>query len=313
MGDVADHSETNNDFISWVAQRGTDSSVRPAVMLVAFEGWNDAGEAASDAVRAFADAWGAQLIAQLPADDYYDYQFSRPTVRRNVEGKRVVSWPTTHVYRSEIPDHQIDAVFVRGVEPTYRWQAFTAHVLGIAQEQNVQAIIFVGALLADVPHSRPIPTTLSSEEPHLRDMLDAQEATYEGPTGIIGVMSETATESSIPGISLWAAVPHYVGQSPSPKASLGLVKQIEHILHVTIDETELREFAEAWERGVDELAREDAEVAAYVKQLEEQQDATELPEASGESIAREFEQYLKRRDKNRRDNWGDAGSGEPLS
>lgn len=310
MDIVADESMDSTDFLAWIAERGTESEKRAAVMLVAFEGWNDAGEAASDAVRAFSDTWHAQLIGQVPADDFYDYQFSRPTVRRDRHGKRVVSWPSTQVYRATIPDSPIDAVIIRGVEPTYRWQAFTSYLLGIAQEQNVQAIIFVGALLADVPHSRPIPTTLSSEEPELRDMLGAQEATYEGPTGIIGVLAEASTNDGIPGLSLWAAVPHYVGQSPSPKASLALVKKIEKMLHVSIDETEMREYAEAWERGVNELAREDPEVAAYVKQLEDNQDATELPEASGESIAREFEQYLKRRDKNRRDNWGDNGPGD---
>ncbi len=307
---MADVSPDSPDFLTWVAQRSAGGPQKPAVMLVAFEGWNDAGEAASDAVRTFADAWNAQLIGEVPADDFYDYQFSRPTVRRSREGKRVISWPSTQFYRSTIPDHAVDAVFVRGVEPTYRWQAFTSLILEMAHEHNVQAIIFVGALLADVPHSRPIPTTLSSEEPALRDMLDAQEATYEGPTGIIGVLSELATSVDIPALSLWAAVPHYVGQAPSPKASLAIVKHLEKIMHVAIDETEMREYAEAWQRGVDELAREDPEVAAYVKQLEDNQDATELPEASGESIAREFEQYLKRRDKNRRDNWGDNGPGE---
>ncbi|MEE1621218.1 PAC2 family protein [Zafaria sp. Z1313] len=274
---------------------GSDDAGRGAIMVVAFEGWNDAGEAASDAVRALCRAWGAKKIAQLGEDDYYDYQFSRPSVRRNAAGKRVIHWPSTRFYRAPIPGADLDALIVRGVEPTYRWQAFTAELLTLAEEQNVRAVVLVGALLADVPHSRPIPATMTSEDAGLREALGAEAASYEGPTGILGVLAETADSAGLPTVSIWAAVPHYVGQSPSPKATLALLRKLEDVLRIHVEVESLAEDAEAWERGVDELASDDPEIAAYVQQLEQAQDAAELPEASGESIAREFERYLKRR------------------
>ncbi|WP_376973929.1 PAC2 family protein [Arthrobacter sp.] len=273
---------------------------RPTIMVVAFEGWNDAGEAASDAVRTLARAWKARKVAQLGDDDYYDYQFSRPTVRRNAAGKRVIQWPSTRMFRARIPGSDVDVLLVRGVEPTYRWQAFTAELLTRAEVENVKAVVLVGALLADVPHSRPLPATVTSEDAALRTALRAEAATYEGPTGILGVLAETADSAGLPTVSIWAAVPHYVGQSPSPKAALALLRRLEDVLRVGLDVQALAEDADAWERGVNELAAEDPEIAAYVRQLEETQDAAELPEASGESIAREFERYLKRRDRGER-------------
>ena len=274
---------------------------RPTIMVVAFEGWNDAGEAASDSVRLLARLWKAKKVGQIGDDDYYDYQFSRPTVRRNAAGKRIIHWPATRLYRASIPNSGVDVLLVRGVEPTYRWKAFTGELLTLAEMENVKAVVLVGALLADVPHTRPIPATMTSEDAHLREVLSAEPATYEGPTGILGVLAETADSAGLPTVSIWAAVPHYVGQSPSPKAALALLRQLEELLRVSLDVHSVAEDAEAWERGVNELAGEDPEIAAYVHQLEEAQDATELPEASGESIAREFERYLKRRARGGRD------------
>ncbi|NKX49362.1 PAC2 family protein, partial [Arthrobacter deserti] len=179
----------------------------------------------------------------------------------------------------------------------YRWRAYTAELLAHATELNVNCILLVGALLADVPHSRPIPVTATSDDDSVRQALNTEASQYEGPTGIIGVLAEVASLAGIPTVSLWAAVPHYVGQAPSPKAQLALLHRIEDILQVPLETSVLSEEAEAWERGVDELATEDPEVAAYVRQLEEAKDTAELPEATGESIAREFERYLKKRRK----------------
>ncbi|WP_417219412.1 PAC2 family protein [Arthrobacter sp.] len=279
------------------AEAHPGSGRRPTIMVVAFEGWNDAGEAASDALRFLAKTFEAKQVGQLSEDDYYDYQFSRPSVRRNAAGKRTIRWPGTRMYRAPLPGTGVDLLLVRGTEPTYRWQAFTAELLTQAELQNVKAVVLVGALLADVPHTRPLPASLSSEDETLRAELGAERTTYEGPTGILGVLAETADSAGLATVSIWAAVPHYVGQSPSPKATLALLRHIEEVLRTPFELTSLTEEAEAWQRGVNELAAEDPEVAAYVQQLEQAQDATELPEASGESIAREFERYLKRRER----------------
>ncbi|GAB3659905.1 filament polymerization regulator ParJ [Zhihengliuella somnathii] len=280
---------------------------RDAVMVVAFEGWNDAGAAASDAVRLLGREFQAVQRAVLGEDDYYDYQFSRPAVKRNSAGQRVVHWPLTRLFTASLPEHPFDLVLVRGVEPTYRWKQFCAELITLAVEHRVRAIVLTGALLADSPHSRPIPVTRTSEHAELRRIIGAEHSTYEGPTGIVGVLAALADAAGLPTVSAWAAVPHYVGQSPSPKATYALLRQLEDLLHISLDLSALAEDAEAWERGVDELASDDEEIGAYVKQLEEATDATDMPEASGESIAREFERYLKRRDQGR-GGWDPGGS-----
>ncbi len=274
---------------------------RPCVMVVAFEGWNDAGGAASDAARLLATEFDAQRFATIGEDDYYDYQFSRPSVRRNAAGQRIVHWPATRLYRAALKDHDFDLILVRGVEPTYRWKAFCAELLTLAEANGVKALVLTGALLADTPHTRPIPVTRTSEHDELRAILKAEPSSYEGPTGIVGVLAALAAAAGVPTVSAWAAVPHYVGQSPSPKATYALMRHLEDLLHLSLDLHALSEDADAWERGVDELAADDEEIGEYVKQLEEAQDAADLPEASGESIAREFERYLKRRDQGRGD------------
>ncbi|MFD1211545.1 PAC2 family protein [Arthrobacter sp. GCM10027362] len=270
---------------------------RLTVMIAAFEGWNDAGEAATDAVKYLNRLWDGSKVATIDPDLYYDFQFTRPIIRRTASGQRHIKWPTTKLTRCSIPGSDIDVIFVHGVEPSYRWRAYTAELLAHATELNVNCILLVGALLADVPHSRPIPVTATSDDDAVRQALNAESSQYEGPTGIIGVLAEVASMAGIPTVSLWAAVPHYVGQAPSPKAELALLHRIEDILGVPLETSVLSEEAEAWERGVDELATEDPEVAAYVRQLEEAKDTAELPEATGESIAREFERYLKKRRK----------------
>jgi predicted ATP-grasp superfamily ATP-dependent carboligase len=177
-----------------------------------------------------------------------------------------------------------------------RWRAFTTELVGYAQQLGVSTLITLGALLADVPHTRPIPVTTTSDDEGLVHRLALEPSGYQGPTGIVGVLQEGATRVGIPGLSLWAAVPHYVAQPPSPKATLALLRRVEELLDVTVPFGELPEDARAWEHGVDELAEEDSEIAEYVRQLEDAKDTADLPEASGEAIAREFERYLRRRD-----------------
>jgi proteasome assembly chaperone (PAC2) family protein len=272
---------------------------RITVMLAAFEGWNDAGEAASDALRYLNKLWGGKKVASIDADEYYDFQFTRPTVRRTASGERKIKWPSTRIYKATAPGTNVDVIFVQGTEPSYKWRAYTAELLVHAEALHVDYVVLVGALLADVPHSRPIPVSTSTDDGALRERLNLEASQYEGPVGIVGVLSEVALLAGIPTVSLWAAVPHYVAQAPSPKAQLALLHRIEELLQVPLDTHELAEESDAWERGVNELATEDPEIAAYVRQLEEAKDTADLPEASGESIAREFERYLKRRGKDK--------------
>ena len=269
--------------------------LRNPVMLAAFEGWNDAGEAASGAVAHLQQVWQATPVAEFDPEGYHDFQVNRPVVALDAEGRRKLTWPTTRIYVASPPDAVRDIVLVRGIEPSMRWRAYCSELLGLADDLGVTQLITLAALLADVPHTRPIPVTGTSEHPGLRTTFGVEGSTYEGSTGIVGVLQDAALDAGLPGLSLWAAVPHYVGQPPSPKATLALLRRVEETLDVIVPLGDLPEDARAWEHGVDELAEEDGEIGAYVRQLEEAKDTVDLPEASGEAIAREFERYLRRR------------------
>lgn len=268
---------------------------RVTVMLAAFEGWNDAGEAASDALKYLHRLWGAKRVGVIEPDEYYDFQFTRPEVRLTSTGGHKIKWPVTKIAKASIPDTNIDVILVHGIEPSYRWRAYTAELLAKAAELQVNYVVLVGALLADVPHSRPMPVTATCDDEELATRLTLEASQYEGPIGIVGVINEVALLAGLPTISLWAAVPHYVAQAPSPKAELALLNRIEDFLKVSLPTAKVADDAHAWERGVNELAAGDPEIAAYVQQLEEAKDTAELPEATGESIAQEFERYLRKR------------------
>ena len=265
------------------------------VVVAAFEGWNDAGDAASDAIDHLREAWGAQPLAEMDPEDYYDYQVNRPTIAFDDAGVRRLTWPTTRLYVARLPLATRDVVLVHGIEPNMRWRQFTDELLGLCQELGVSMAVTLGALLSDSPHSRPVPVTGTATDSGTARRLGVEPSHYEGPTGIVGVLQEACARRGMPSVSLWAAVPHYVAQSPSPTATLALVRRVEDLLDVPVPLGDLVEDARAWELGVDELAAEDEEVADYVRQLEEARDTTDLPEASGEAIAREFERYLRRR------------------
>lgn len=267
------------------------------VMICAFEGWNDAGDAASTAVGHLDREWKGEVFAALDAEDYYDFQVNRPTVALE-GGIRKVTWPTTRlsVVRAAGGDKPRDLVLVRGIEPSMRWRSFCNEILGYAHELGVEMVVVLGALLGDTPHTRPVPVSGVTSDPDLARSLDLEESRYEGPTGIVGILQEACTHAGVPAVSLWAAVPHYVSQPPNPKATLALLNRLEDLIGVRIPLGELTEDARAWQLGVDQLAAEDSEVAEYVQSLEEARDTAELPEASGEAIAREFERYLRRRD-----------------
>jgi proteasome assembly chaperone (PAC2) family protein len=265
-------------------------------MVAAFEGWNDAGEAASGAVAHLEQVWDAHQFVELDPEEYHDFQVNRPVVHLDDDNHRHITWPTTRISWARPPGADRDVLLVRGIEPSMRWRRFTDELLGHARGHRASMLVTLGALLADVPHTRPIPVSTTSEDAGLIGRLALEPSRYQGSTGIVGILHDAATREGLPGLSLWAAVPHYVGQNPSPKAVLALLRRVEELLDVTVPLGELPEDARAWEHGVDELAEEDGEIGEYVRQLEEAKDTAELPEATGEAIAREFERYLRRRD-----------------
>jgi proteasome assembly chaperone (PAC2) family protein len=268
--------------------------LRDPVLIAAFEGWNDAGDAATSAVEHLEQAWAGEPVAALDPEDFYDFQVNRPTVSL-VDGlTRHVTWPTTRVSVCRLPGPR-DVVLVRGIEPNIRWRHFCDELRAIADELGVSLVVTLGALLADSPHTRPVPVSGTASDPATAASLGLEASRYEGPTGIVGVLQDACTRAGLPAVSFWAAVPHYVAQPPCPKATLALLRRVEDVVDLPVPLGELPEQARAWERQVDELAAEDSDVADYVASLEEREPETELPEASGDAIAKEFERYLRRR------------------
>jgi proteasome assembly chaperone (PAC2) family protein len=270
--------------------------LRAPVMVAAFEGWNDAGEAATAAVEHLAEVWEAEEVWAVEPDDYYDFFMNRPTVALEDGTTRRITWPTSRFLAARLPGAERDLVLVRGLEPNMRWRAFCAEVLAGAQALGVSEVVTLGALLADTPHTRPVPVSGTSPHPALATQLGLEHSRYEGPTGIVGVLVDACEKAHVPSVSFWAAVPHYVHQPPCPKATIALLRRVEDLLDVPIPLGDLPEEARAWERQVDELAAEDADVAEYVASLEEREPEEDLPEASGEAIAKEFERFLRRQD-----------------
>jgi proteasome assembly chaperone (PAC2) family protein len=275
--------------------------LRDPVMVVAFSGWNDAAEAASGAVEHLLSGWKdknddvlPQLIAEVESEDFYDFQVNRPQVSIDESQIRSITWPSTQIFGLAIPSMSRDLVIVTGVEPSMRWKSFTSDLLDLADDLEVSLVVTLGSLLADTPHSRPITVTGTGAHPAIADRLGVSVSRYEGPTGILGILQDGCMRRGIDAVSLWAAVPHYAASSPSPKATLALINTLEEFLDISIPLSDLPERSDLWEKEVNELAAEDAEVAEYVKALEESKDAAELPEVSGDSIAKEFERYLRR-------------------
>ncbi len=270
------------------------------VAIAAFEGWNDAAEAASGVVNHLGIAWGSTPIAAIDPDDFYDFQVNRPVIEVVAGKTERLVWPTTRLSLARASDTGLsrDIVLVHGVEPNMRWRGFTDELISGLSELGVEMMILIGALLADSPHTRPVPVQVSGSESKLMHGVGSEATDYKGSSGIVGVLQYMCAAADIPTMSLWASVPHYVAQSPSPKVTLALLRAVEDVLDVSLPQADLPEEARAWERGVDELAQQDSDVAEYVRTLEEAKDATDLPEASGDAIAREFERYLRRRGDN---------------
>ena len=285
--------------------------------MVAFEGWNDAGEAATNAVRMVRDALPLSTVLEIDPELYMDYQFNRPTVAADDHGVKRLTWPGATMWgpakrvrgRGIVPEvtepeERIDRdnlYVLLGTEPSRSWRAFVAEIIDAALVADVEGIITLGAMLADVPHTRPISTFASSEDAEVRTDLELERSNYEGPVGILSVISDAAARVGIPSVSIWASVPHYVHNAPSPKATLALVDKLEELIEVSIERGELLDESDAWESGIDALAGDDDDMAAYIQQLEQARDTVDSPEASGEAIAQEFEKYLRKRGDGRPD------------
>jgi predicted ATP-grasp superfamily ATP-dependent carboligase len=264
-------------------------------LIAGFEGWNDAGEAASGAITHLIESWKASQVGEIDPEDYYDFQVTRPVMEVNDGKTEQLVWPTTRISVASPPGISRDLILVHGIEPNMRWRGFTAELVSAFSDLGAELVILLGALLADSPHTRPVHVSAAASDPALAAQLHVEPVDYKGPTGIVGVLQQACAAAGLPAVSLWAAVPHYVAQPPSPKATLALLRGVEDILDISVPLADLPAEARAWERGVDELAEQDSEVAEYVRTLEEAKDAVDLPEASGDAIAREFERYLRRR------------------
>jgi proteasome assembly chaperone (PAC2) family protein len=274
-------------------------------MIVAFTGWNDAAEGASGAVEHLLSAWRdrdddvlPQLIAEVDAEEFYDFQVNRPQITIDDSSIRSIRWPGTQVFGLLVPMMKRDLIIVTGVEPSMRWKSFTSELLDLADDLEVSLVVTLGSLLADSPHTRPITVTGTSAHPNMANRLGVSVSKYEGPTGILGIIQDGCARRGIDAISLWAAVPHYASNAPSPKASLALITSLEDFLEIAIPLGSLQSDSDEWEKSVDQLAAEDSDVAEYVKALEESKDAAELPDISGDVIAKEFERYLRRQNEN---------------
>jgi proteasome assembly chaperone (PAC2) family protein len=262
------------------------------VVIAAFEGWNDAGDAASTAARYLADRWDAELVAEIDPEEFTDFSTNRPEVRLDDDGRREVVWPTTEILAASVPGGG-DAVFVLGHEPHLRWRTFCTEIVGVAEELGATTLITLGALLAEVPHTRPTPIVGTAYELDTLGGVELRPSSYEGPTGIVGVLHDAARSAGLRTASLWATVPSYVPGAPSPKAAMALVERASAMLGTWVATTDLEIASASYERQVSELVEADEETITYVASLEERHDAgrTELP--SGGSIADEVERFLR--------------------
>ncbi len=268
------------------------------ILVAAFRGWNDGAQAASLAAGYLAKTWGAERFAEVDPENFFDFQATRPHVSLEEGLTRRIDWPETVFYHARPEGLDRDIVLLLGIEPNLRWRTFTDLVVGLARELEIELLITLGALLADVPHTRSAPVTGSASDKDLVERLGLSSSRYEGPTGVVGVLHDVCGKSGIPSASLWAAVPHYVSLTPSPRGALALCERLGTVLGIEIEADELEEAARNYEEQVSEAVASDEETAAYVDELERRsdqlEDATELP--SGDALAAELTRFLKERD-----------------
>jgi predicted ATP-grasp superfamily ATP-dependent carboligase len=284
------------DPIRWKSR----PSLRDPVLVCAFGGWNDAGEAASAALSLILGDFGGNEVAEIDPEEFFDFTAVRPSIRL-VDGRtRTVDWPSNTFHAAHVPAADRDLLLMRGTEPSLRWRAFNEAIVRVAEEAGVKLVVTLGALLADVPHTRPVAITGIASDQSLVDRLGFQRSNYEGPTGVVGVLHHACQQHGIASASLWASVPHYVAAAPNPKAALALIRAFEGLVGVAVDAAPLEEAAAEYERQVSEAVASDPDVKAFVERLEETMDEVEadsLPDRlpSADSIARDFQRYLKQR------------------
>ena len=270
------------------------------ILLVAFEGWNDATEGASGALKAIAEQLDMQTLDAVDPEDYFDFQFSRPVIEFDADGNRIISWPGCELLQASSEKVGVNAnwqnlYLLLGTEPSRRWLSFAAEVLEMVQDREIDYVIMLGAMLADVPHTRPMQIFRSSQNEALQGMFDLEPSRYEGPVGILTVLAQAFEAEGIPVLSLWGSVPHYVHNTSNTKASMTFLTEIASLTDFTFDTSSLANLAFDWERSIDEMAQGDDEMSAYVSQLEKNRDAIDSEEVSGDALAREFERYLRQR------------------
>jgi predicted ATP-grasp superfamily ATP-dependent carboligase len=281
-----------------------EMELRDPVLVAAFRGWNDAGDAASFAATHMGRVWSASKVASIDPEEFYDFQVVRPQVKL-VEGlTRKITWPTNEFWGARLENRPHDVIFLVGTEPNTRWRTFTSLVVDVARRHGVSLAITLGALLADVPHSRPVQITGTAADPKKVERLGLQRSRYEGPTGIVGVLHDRLSSAGIDSASLWAAVPHYLAVTPNPKAALALVNKASNLIGEPADVSDLEQATTAYEQQVAQIVAQDEDVQAYVRLLEERTDEggmeidpSKLP--SADALAAEVERYLK--DKNEGD------------
>ncbi len=280
-------------------ERRPDGLRAPAIVC-AFKGWNDAGDAASTAVQFVGTSLGATRFASIDPEEFYDFQSTRPQVKVDETGVRDITWPVVEVFEARVPRAPRDLVLIVGHEPSMRWRSFCQLVIDLAEALGAQLVVSLGALLADVAHTRPIAITGIASDRSLVDRLDLLSSSYEGPTGIVGVLQAQCGKANVPAASLWAAVPHYIASAPNPKAALALVRKLEGLVGVTVDATELEQATVDYERQVNLAVQSDPDVQAFVERLERAADEEEEPLdprdlPSGDRLASEFQRFLKQR------------------
>ena len=278
--------------------------LRSPVLVAAFAGWNDAASSATTALEAIATALDAEPVAGIDPEEFYDFQVTRPTIRLAEGQTREVDWPENSIVAARAPNAERDLVIVSGIEPNLRWRTFASAVIEVAERLEVEMVVTLGALLADVAHTRPVPITGLASDPELVEALGLSKSSYEGPTGILGILHDACRRRDLPSASLWAAVPHYVAAVPNPKAALALLRRLEGFTQIAIEASELEEAMSRYERQVDRAVASNAEIEELVHRLEEDQDdSTALGEdvPSGDTIARDFQRFLRQRsDEHRR-------------
>jgi predicted ATP-grasp superfamily ATP-dependent carboligase len=273
--------------------------LRAPAMVCAFEGWNDAGDAASSAVSFLASALNARRFAHIDSEEFFDFQTNRPSIRFGENEKREITWPTVEFFEAGAPRAPRDLVLVQGVEPSMRWRAFCAHIVDLAEALGVQMVVSLGALLGDMPHTRPVAMTGHASDAALLERLGLPSSSYEGPTGIVGVLHTACADAGLPSASLWASVPHYVAAAANPKAALALLRRVEVLIGVSVDVSELESAAADYERQVGLAVQSDPDIQAFVERLEQAADSEDqaLPDEvpSGDALAREFQRFLRQR------------------